>query len=221
MSRSILARTVRRALALTALGTASLSAQTFGNPLVARPIVDTFTSFVTIALGSPFLPTGAGSLQSFSVFGGITVGAAQTNVGATIAPLLFRNIASVWTVVGVGTTRTVQNGINTWDFGLTSGSADVTTETRFGWWSGGGSGAVHYTDLVGPTMGFSSSNAFPIVPGSGTGLNVTFSSPRTYSISFLVGQPSTVVPEPSTYVLMATGLAAIAAVRVRRRARVS
>jgi hypothetical protein len=221
MPSSVLARVAHRALALTVVASATLGAQTYGHSIVARNIIDVFQQYTTFALGAPFLPTGPGTLSTFSVFGGPTSPpGGGNNVGRSLTPLLARNIGGVWRVTGTGASRTVQAGVNSWDFALTSGSAAVDADVRFGWWSGG-SGAVHYSE-GGPLMAFSSNGQFPTLPGVGTQVPLGgLGFARTYSISFTVGPNTTVVPEPSTYLLMATGLAGLAVVRGRRRTRAS
>lgn len=215
-------RVVPRALLLLSASTTTVSAQTtFGEALIPRQIFDTFSNFITIST-TPFTPATFGqTLSSFSMFGGTTSGGA-TNVGLSLTPLLVSvPVAGSFSVVGVGTTRTVASGINSWAFGLTSGSAVVGSNVYFAWLSNG-QGSVQYTDGVGPAMLFTSNSAVNSVPAAGSSFQTTLATNRAYSIQWTVGTPGTPppppVPEPSAVVLMATGLAGLAVARRRRRA---
>jgi len=139
--------------AVALLAVAPLQAQTYGDPLQLRPGLDAAPNLLIRVSGSsitPFEVTAPGRLTSFSVFGGGFAASGARNVGSLITPVLFgpkpnpNGPGFFWSTVGIGTQRTVEEGINTWDFGLVSGSDEVRpygtgndVGTLFGWWSEG------------------------------------------------------------------------------------
>lgn len=215
------ARNARRVLGLLLIAGSSAQAQTYGmsSPLVAGQNLDAFSQFLSIS-SIAFQPTSfGGTLSTFSVFGGLVApgGTGGNNVNALLTPVLAREVAGTWTIEGVGTARTIASGVNTWDFGLTSGTATIAAGMLFGWWSPT-SGAVQYT-LGGDGVFFSDNQAFPSSPTAGQTFTAPLSEGRTYSIQWTVAPASTsTVPEPSTYALMGAGLVAILALRRRQRA---
>ena len=217
--QSLARRTLPRALSLLAAGALTVQAQTFGEALVQRSTIDAFKGFITIA-NAPF--TEAATLTSFSVLGGITSGIPASNVGRSITPLLVSiPTGGTFSILGVGTSRTVANGVNTWDFGLVSGSASVGANVYFAWLSLG-AGAVMYDTGTGGSMSFTGDQTVLSVPTAGASFGVFTSENRAYSIQWTTQKAAPpapgVVPEPSTYALLVTGLAGVALISRRRRA---
>lgn len=211
-----------RALLLVALCATAAPAQTFGEALIARPEVLVATRQLAIST-TPFGVESFGkSLTSFSVFGGRSTSGGGSNVGRIVTPLLVTLPTSpsfVTSVVGVGTSREVGDGINTWDFALTSGSSVIDETVRFAWLSFGGD-AVHYSPSGGPLVWFNDAFA-PIstVPAPGDEVAITFGSTWAFSIQWTVGDATpTPVPEPSSASLLLVAGAALAARRGRRLA---
>lgn len=136
----------------------STTRRSYGEALIARPDASFFSGQVAIST-APFDATAFGKvLSSFSVFGGRATGGGGTNVGRWVTPLLMTRPVGpgfVSTVVGVGTTRQAGEGINSRDFGLTSGSDLIDENVAFAWLRLGG-GAVHYSETGGPLVWFSS-----------------------------------------------------------------
>lgn len=212
------ARRIAGALAVLA-STTPLSAQTYGNALIDRGALDTFTNFVLVAT-TPFdigpIPR---VLSSFSVWGG-SGAVGPTNIGREIRPLLLRETAPLqYTVLASGALRTVAAGVNDWDFALESGSALITgSDVRFGWWNGAAGGAVQF-DGSGPEVNFSLGGLVAPGPSAGDFVGGAGVVSRTYSIQWtterFVGGP-TPVPEPSTAVLALLGVSLLLVVRRRR-----
>ena len=220
--QSLARRTLPRALSLLAASAFTIQAQPFGEALIQRSNIDAFTGFITIA-NAPF--TTAATLTSFSVLGGVTTGIPSSNVGRSITPLLVSiPTGGTFSILGVGTSRTVASGMNTWDFGLVSGSASVGANVYFAWLSLG-AGAVMYDIGGAPSMSFTGTQSVTAVPAVGASFGVFTSENREYSIQWTTqsAAPPTpgVVPEPSTYAMLVTGLAGLALVSRRRRAAAS
>jgi hypothetical protein len=149
-----------------------------------------------------------------------------TNGTTSITPLIFEDVAGSYILRGVGTTVTpsAQQGTQTFDFGLQSGSTLVDSNYYFGWVDGSiaadgtptyNGGNIRYDsgsfDVTGRWFG--NSPAFNFTPGNNIGGGTLL--PRYYAIQAI----ASAVPEPSTFLIWALGLVGLALYARRRRTR--
>jgi hypothetical protein len=197
-------------VAATMLAAPAQAQFTVGDPLVARGGYDTFRGFILIAPYTFSAPAYGQAVSSVSIFDGA--------VGRDFTPLILASSGGGnWTITGVGTQRIVgASGLQTYDFGLTSGSNIVDANTRLGWLSGSELGAIQYTqdpDSDDNMFVYSSNALFLSTVGATFAqLGVT---DRAYSIQFTT--QLTTVPEPSTLALTAGGLLALVVAAQKRR----
>jgi hypothetical protein len=179
-------------------------AATIGEPVIDRSDVD-------VAVGSVFRYAG-----SFGVFGERVDRWSffSDSAGLSLTPLLF---SSAGVVTAIGTTRTPAVGVNSFLFGLVSGTDIVAATDTFGWkdgpnlGSGGNAGMVKFSyDGLGPGIFWNDGSLGYAV---GSTVPESFSTPRLnnrdYSIQF------TTVPEPTTWGLIGAGLGLLALSRRR------
>ncbi|MCU0647838.1 MAG: PEP-CTERM sorting domain-containing protein [Gemmatimonadaceae bacterium] len=209
-------RTFPRAVAALFFSATVAMAQTtpVGDALIDRPGLDGYSSFLRVSGHTAASALLGQRLKSVSVFG------TAFNVGKSFAPVLVSMPAidnASFSILGIGTTRTVQLGIVEYDFGLVSGTDVLQAGTRFGWYNPGFESILFNGDADGVLYAFSK-NTSP-APTLGASYEANKFSPvdRAYSIQFNVTLPTTtVVPEPSTYALLTSGLLAVVAVARRR-----
>ncbi len=228
--QSIAVRTAARLLLLGTLVSSPAVAQTaIGDAVIQRTALDQFTGFILVS--GHDVPVGlyGGQLLSVSAFGGSLLPGLQTgqsNVGREFVPLIVSMSAigdASFSVVGVGSSRTVLDGMNTYDFGLTAGTDVLGAGMRFAWLNTG-FGAFHYSVFDGDGIQFAFTDVNVAAPTVGGSYDVFASSPqdRAYSVQFNVGRgtggpttPGTPVPEPNAMVML---VAALGGLLVTRRA---
>ncbi|HWB03485.1 MAG TPA: CotH kinase family protein [Verrucomicrobiales bacterium] len=168
------------ALGFDTIGTpAGPPVETAGNPVISRPIYDT-------ASGSIFSMESAGFTQT----GTVTDWSLYSTVARQITPLiLHRGISGTLSVKGIGATRTstAAAAVQSYPFGLVSGSAAVGPGDFLGWKDGGngtnGTGTPAWTDGATVTVRwFGQVTSFSI--GQDLGAGQTFG--RAYSLSATV-----------------------------------
>ncbi|MDX1935412.1 MAG: PEP-CTERM sorting domain-containing protein [Capsulimonadales bacterium] len=199
-------------LALLTATAPTFAQETIGAALISRPVLDSSVPLV-IALHDGF--TQPGTLTTWAFFNDISV-------GGSVIPLLLTKSGADFIVSGVGTQRSNSGaGLQSFAFGLTSGSASVTSGTLFGWWQDIG---VVPLDFVAPS---SSGNNTTVTVGTdplnlfaganlGSGVQVlNGGNTRDYSIQATAIFSSSAAPEPGTIVLLGIGL--VGAIAARRR----
>ena len=131
-------------------------------------------------------------------------------------PIVANTGGGNWTITGAGTQRVVAaSGLQSYAFGLTSGSDIVTATTRLAWRTSSQGGVIPFDfDGDGNSYTYSPNGVGPTTAGA------TFTqegvTDRAYSIQFSTAA-TTVTPEPSTVVLTASGLLTFVGVARRRR----
>jgi hypothetical protein len=126
----------------------------------------------------------------------------------------------VFQITGIGTTRSNNlDGAQTYDFGLESGTAEVGTNTTFGFKAGGpldtgnlDFGVVDYSDgSTGESFISVGERTQLILGDSYSGIDTD----RSYSVSF----SASAAPEPTTVTLMVSGMLLISLGGIRRKKR--
>ena len=196
-------------IATTAFATPSQAQFTIGDPLVARSIYDGYAGFILVVPYS-FSPAAYGqAVTSVSIFNGF--------VGRDFTPLLVANTGpSAWTITGEGTNRVVgASGLQSYAFGLVSGSDLVTAATRVAWRTSSAGGVIPFDfDSDGNLYRYSPNGFGPTTAGSA--FPEEGATDRSYAIQFSTSAV-TATPEPSTVVLTASGLLAFVGISRRRR----
>jgi hypothetical protein len=208
-------------VALLGLASVNTYGETIGAPLISRGILDTVAGQI-FALNSGFATSGTVSQWSF-------FNDSPAQVGMIVTPLLMERVGMDYYIRGVGTSRANNGtGVQSFSFGLTSGSDTVSAGYLFGWKDGTDAdpyqtGVIPF-DWVGATSAgtqqFFYSGQYNIgysgnlIPGNnlGTGvqLGVSQNQPdRDYSVQ------ATIVPEPSSAGLAGLGVAAWIMLRAR------
>jgi len=191
-------------------------------PLISREITDTFSGYL-FAYNADFTDTT--TIANWSFYAGSANGGDV--VGHKITPVIMdQTDPDNWVITGVGTTRTVlAAGINSFSFGLMSGINLLGPKLTFGWYDGSATspnqGTISFdraTTTIGVRdftvaqfpllgMGYQTQNNF-----TGANDGTSWSGGRIYSVAFELEE----APEPSTFGLIAGGLAIVACLRRRR-----
>ena len=197
-------------VASTAFVTPARAQSTIGDPLISRSVYDGYAGFILISPYSFFGGALGQSVTGVSIFNGVA--------GRDFTPVLLASSgAGAWTITGVGTQRVVAaSGLQSYSFGLTQGSDVITSSTRVGWRSSSQGGTIPFDyDADGNIYTYSPNGVGPSTVGAVFGQEGT--TDRAYSIQFSSSVPVTATPEPSSVVLTASGLIALAGVVRRRR----
>jgi hypothetical protein len=190
-----------RHLTLLAIGVATIvlsnsnrsAADTIGNALISRTGVDG-CNFCLVVVNQAF--AGVGEVVTSWSFVSI-------NPGDTIAPILFSLAGNTFTVTGTGTAEAGAPGVDTFNFGLTSGTNITGPATYIGWQDSSFTGASIPFDTNGgvPNPGTYFTHTGPV--SVGTQFDVSSSigpsdgqlSDRIYSVQFTAS--SVGVPGPT------------------------
>ena len=203
-------------------------ADIYGTPnsgLIARADSDYCTGCLFAYAQAPAAAAGE-SLLSWSFYS--TDNHPSFDVGRLITPLLFD---SSFKVVGIGTTQTATLGLQSYSFGLVSGTDIVSAGDWFGWRDGsttvgnngiisldytGGPGVNYYTCSNSTYSSFGTPCYYPgnapVTVGDSYSFSNVLTPERTYSVNFTV-------PEPDFYVVLGLALTVLVLAMARRRTR--
>ncbi len=193
-----------------------------GAPVISREITDNFSGYL-FAYDAAFTDTT--TITNWSFFAGSANGG--NVVGHQITPVIMdQTDPNDWVITGIGTSRTVlAAGVNSFGFGLVSGINLLGPKLTFGWYDGSATsqnqGTISF-DRATTTIGVRDFTVpqFPVLgmayktQNDFTGANdgTSWSGGRIYSFQFELEE----APEPSTFGLIAGGLAIVACLRRRR-----
>jgi Ca2+-binding RTX toxin-like protein len=149
-----------------------------GDPLIARPLNDGGVGLVFV-MDEP-LPS-VGKVTSWSIYD-------ATDNGQQVTPLIVEKVGANYVIRGVGTARTSSgSGLQTFNFGLASGSDTVGANYFLAWKDGSSvadnDGVIDYTD-GGPDGIHYFAPGPPLNPGANIGAGTQLA--REYSIQFSV-----------------------------------
>ena len=222
---------MNRAAALLVAGVAfcvSAYADVYGSPLVQHTDY-TGTDYCTgcVLTYIPLSPIGLGqTLTSWAFYASANPSFPQhgpTGTGNLITPLLLHdNGGGTFQVVGVGTTRASTGpGIQSYSFGIVSGTDIIAAGDWFGWRDGGttagsgNNGTISLSLNSGPGINYS---GYPLGDQKALVLGGTyfsnFAAARTYSVQVITPEPGFY----STMFTLALGLTGLVTVRRLRTA---
>lgn len=200
-----------------------IAAVVFASALLSQPALgQTFSGFTqgcfVVAANTSCAPSSASASLSDASFAGIGTAGSPAVFGTAVGgSLLLSNLGTI-TVARDGSSsfnNSFTLGIN---FTAPGGNANFLAAVT-GTQNGGGNGTITF-NFGGPqTVNYAGGsfvlqiNDLPVVVNGGSGTTSVLTGSITQSV---VSAPTT-VPEPSTYVLMAAGLAGVGLVARRRR----
>jgi hypothetical protein len=166
-------------------GTTGVPGETNGYPLINRSTLDGASGSAFVLPNMPF--TKEGSVLSWRFFSDDS-----SAVGRLITPLIFKKVGDNYKIMGIGQTRTnAGTGLQSFDFGLVSGSAAVEdSDYYFGYKDGDNStdntGVIEHdqntSDII---IWFGGDKAGQILVGEELQTDLTLG--RTYSIEVTTG----------------------------------
>jgi hypothetical protein len=198
-----------KAVLVCLMAAGACCAATIGEPVINRDFTDTSPGSILMYAGAFGVSEQVVSWSFFSDTAG---------VGSSITPLLF---SSAGVVTAIGATRVAALGVNSFAFGLVSGTDLVGVTDTFGWkdgpslGSGGGNPGVAEFNFggTGPSVFW---NDGAVGYNVGSGISFVALAGRDYSIQFTTA-PISQIPEPTTWGLIGAGLGLLGLSRRRLR----
>jgi hypothetical protein len=179
--------------------TPCLAQETIGAPVVQRALTDTAAASI-FALNSGF--TQPGTLITWSFYNDN-----PNQIGMVITPLILEFVDTHYLIRGIGTPQTNDaSGVQTFCFGLKSGSDKVDQNFLFGWKDGtddnaGQTGVIQFDFVASTSAGtqqwFRGGHLFDLVPDQDLGVGILLGAgvnqmDRDYSVQASAGVVETV-----------------------------